>query len=353
MWFSDNKTWIIQYQSQETLEPQTLYKNEAETIIIEEGFKTISSNCFYQYTSAKILILPDSVTSLGNNIMYMSSFVEIYIPKNFKSIETSQPFDNQYSLERFTISEDHETLAVYDDALYSKDKKTIYYFPGGKKDKMFSIPQGVETIFPGSIAFNMNLEILVLPPSISNIMEYFCYYLKAIKKIVFIRCESSPELTFDKNGIFYGTNYSYERIEWRNQSYLYEFVNNTHLSVFKNVFCPASSVIVFNDTCFMDNDFIKSISFNRGINVIEGSCFKGNKKLARVSFAETINKVDKKAFECCTSLKRHSSVFYPSSLLPILKPIFSSYVLGLNQITCNNPTRRSTFICTAIYVLTR
>jgi hypothetical protein len=353
VWFDTNKTWFIPYDgTNKTLWQQTSYKSEAETIIVEEGFISISNNCFSYYSALKFLKLPDSVTDLGNNILYSSSIIEVHIPLNYKSVSTGQPFDNQYSLERFTISKDHETLCVSNGSLYSKDMKTLYYFPGGKKDKIIVIPQGVETIFVSAISFNRNAEILILPPSLSKAMDFFCYYLEAIRHVIFIRCESSPDLSISSEYLFSGSNFATERISWRNQSQIYYFADNSHLSVFVNDFCPFAYPVVFNELCFENNSFIESVSFNRGINSVEGQCFRHNKKLLRVSFPETITNVDKESFSYCVSLKKYSSIFYPRSILSILKPVFNSYVLGLGRITCLIAQRRITFIYFVICSIT-
>ena len=354
-WLEANKTWIIPFDgTNKTLSQQTSYKATAQTIIIEEGFTSISTNCFKSYSSLKTLRLPDSVTEIGNNICASSSVIEIYIPLNYHDVGSDQPFDNQYTLERFLINENHDSLCVFNGSLYSKDMTILYFFPGGKKDKIFVVPQGVQTIFTAAIAHNRNLEILILPPSVSLIMNTFCYSVLSLRYVVFVRCESSPAISFNANQLFCQTNFKYKQIEWRNQSYLYEFVGNSHLSVFMNEFCPVQSSskhTVFNDTCFANNSFIESISFNRGIESIEGPCFQNNKKLTRISFSETIMNIDNEAFTKCSSLKQYSSIFYPRSLLPTLKPIFNSYILGTCHITRNCPYHHNSLIFSIISLI--
>ena len=212
--------------------------------------------------------------------------------------------------------------------------KTLFYYAGGKKDKVFFIPEGVENIFGAAIAFSKYLEEIVIPPSVKSVRETFGYRLDVLKKVTVISCDNN--IDWNKNGIFSNTDYTYEKIEWKKQDYLYSLTNSsTHLSVLVNDKCCSNSLLVsYNDTRFKGSNEIRSITFGRGIASIEGECFHGSDKLSKISFPETIENIDQNAFTSCKSLKRFSSIYYPQSILPILRTRFNSYVLGLTKNTC-------------------
>ena len=320
----------------------------AVNVFVCSGFTKIESQCFKSYKSMKYLTLPDTIESLGNNFLIGTSIISLNIPLKVSEIDIEQPFDNQYTLERFIVKKEHEYLTTFDDSLYSKDMKTLYYYPGGKKDKVFFIPEGVENIFVAATAFSKYLEEIVIPPSVKKIWKTFGYVLNALKKVTVISCDNDIE--WDKSYLFEGTNYTFDRIEWKKQDYLYSLTNSSsHLSVFVNDKCCSNSLLVsYNDTRFKGNNEIKSITFGRGITSIEGDCFQGSEKLSKVSFPETIEKIDANAFSNCKSLKKYSSIYYPQSILPVLRTRFNSYVLGLMKNTCHL-NRRGNNIISIIY----
>ena len=334
LWDESTVTLTIQYEDNPSVPTSGTNVHRAINVFVESGFKTVVDYCFSNYKSMKYLTLPDSIETLGNNFLYASSIIECNIPLNFKEVTLAQPFDNQYTLEKVTVKKEHDKFTTFDDALYSKDMKTLVYYPGGKKDKIFFIPQGVENIGDVSITFSQYLEEIVIPPSVNSIRTYFCYTIKSLKKVTIINHKSN--LNWNLNKVFSGTNYTYDQVEWREQEYLYSLTNSSsQLSVFVNEMnCSNKLLVSFNDNKFKGNTHIESITFGRGISTIEGDCFNGNTKLSSISFPDTIVSIDPKAFANCKSLRSYSCIHYPRSILSILRPVFNPYLLGLTRITC-------------------
>lgn len=333
-WDASTFTLIIPFEGNVNVPTTGTYVSKAVTVFVESGFTNVASNCFYSYTSLKFLTLPDSVVSLGNNFLIGTKIITINIPLKLSVIAEDQPFDNQWTLERFIVDEKHEYFTTFDDSLYSKDMKTLFYYPGGKKDKTFFIPNGVEIIFNAALAFSTSLEEIVIPPSVTSINKVLGYYLSALKKVTIINCGSN--ITMNKNYMFTETNYAYNDIEWKKQDFLYSLTNgSSHLSIFANEKCSNSSLqFTYNDTKFMGNSYIKSITFERGISNIKGDCFKGCSKLTKISFPDTLSSIDRSSFSNCASLKKYGCIFYPNNILHLLRKVFSPYVLGLTKNTC-------------------
>jgi len=146
-WDTSTKTLTFAYSGNETVPTTDEHEAEAITVNVADGFTTILSRHFTKFTEMKNLNLPDTITTMGNNFLINTKIVSLYIPLNYKDVNEGQPFDFQWTLEKFTISEKHKYLTVYDDALYSKDMKTLYFYPCGKTGKQFFILNGVQTLF--------------------------------------------------------------------------------------------------------------------------------------------------------------------------------------------------------------
>ena len=71
--------------------------------------------------------------------------------------------------------------------------KGLYYYPGGKKDKVVTVPKSVETIYAAAFASSYNIEEIILPSSVKEVYQVFGYHLESLKKsycnkLSFIKC---------------------------------------------------------------------------------------------------------------------------------------------------------------------
>ena len=161
------------------------------------GFTTIQDSAFINCRQLEELILSETVTTLGNSILYCTKVRELHLPNSVRYLSTAQPFDQCDYFERFTVSNDNEMFSVKNDVLYSKDMKTLYSYPGGKKDKIYCVPDGVVDIWHDAIAQNPYLEELILPASVQRAFNSFCYR-STVKSIIIFRCNGdSDNLTWE------------------------------------------------------------------------------------------------------------------------------------------------------------
>jgi len=115
-------------------------------------------------------------------IVNADQIVTIKISKNIKTIG-DWAFTNNQNLKEFTVDKENEWFAAVDGVLYSKDMKTLLFYPPakgvmGKKNEFisFTIPAGVETIRSKAFYKCGKLNEIILPDSIKSIEEKaFCY----------------------------------------------------------------------------------------------------------------------------------------------------------------------------------
>lgn len=90
------------------------------------------------------------------------------------------------NLIRFTVAEDNPYLTVYDDALYTKDGKTLIDYPGGKTDSSYLVREGVETIARYAFSENAFLEKIYLPASVTTLKnQAFSYRNELLTGVYF------------------------------------------------------------------------------------------------------------------------------------------------------------------------
>ena len=145
------------------------YSPSIETIEFGNSVTTIGDSAFVS-SKAKSIVLPDSVTSIGN--ANFGQVEEITIGSGLTTIPTSLQADNS-NLKRITVSENNSAYCSIDGILFSKDKTMLIMCPQKKELPGYNIPNTVTTI--NSYAFYRCKSIvgnLTIPNSVITIGDY-------------------------------------------------------------------------------------------------------------------------------------------------------------------------------------
>ncbi len=90
-------------------------------------------------------------------------------------------------IEELAVAEGNQSFSVKDGVLYSKDGKTLYLYPPGKKDKIFFIPSGVERLGNDSchpMESTIYLEEVYVPASVTE-FDAMLWQSSSLKKVIF------------------------------------------------------------------------------------------------------------------------------------------------------------------------
>ena len=189
----------------ERLGPLENYKNDAIEIDIKGVFKIISSKCFLNFVKLKEIKFPDTIETLEDNIIQGVKLIEsLTLPKSLKTISTAQTFDWCYSIKNIFVSNENPYFCDVDGVLYSKDKKILYYVPGGRTSTSYFVLNSVETIKLAAFSHSKILQTIVIPPSVKTIEKSFGYGSEAINSVIILQCKE--KVLFNTDGLFTKTN---------------------------------------------------------------------------------------------------------------------------------------------------
>ncbi len=151
------------------------------------------------------IVIPDEyegipVTKIADfSVVNLEYVTEIHIGKNVKEI-SPWALENNQNVTKITVDENNESFCDVDGVLFTKDMKTLLFYPLAKdlvdtKDENgndiqiseYSIPDGVETIRTKAFYKCGKITKVVIPDSVKNIEE------KA-----FFRCWSLKDLTLSQ-----------------------------------------------------------------------------------------------------------------------------------------------------------
>jgi uncharacterized repeat protein (TIGR02543 family) len=201
------------------------------------------------------------VTSVADEAFaYNNTITSVYIPANISQIG-AYAFSDCNSLLQFTVDISNPFFSSMDGVIFSKDKKTLVQYPGGKQG-ICTIPSYVLII--GDAAFNgcNGITGVTIPSSIT-----------AIGFAAFAYCSNLTEITVD------GMNLNYQSVEG--------VLFNKSLS----------TMVAFPSGRSGEYKIPESVTR------IIASAFEGSKKISTVYLPQNLNSVDYGAFWNCTSLR--------------------------------------------------
>lgn len=114
------------------------------------------------------LVFNDGLLSIGEKAFFGTDIKILDLPGTLETV-SAESFENIINLQAINISGD--TFVSEGGVLYSKDNKTLVYYPQGKTDSVFTVPASVENI--GKKAFyQTNILTVILGSSLRSIGEY-------------------------------------------------------------------------------------------------------------------------------------------------------------------------------------
>lgn len=133
------------------------------------------------------IVIPDEyegvpVTKIADfsaqNLEYVTEFI---IGKNVKEIGTWALENNQH-IAAYTVDETNEYFCSVDGVIYTKDMKTVVFFPPAK-DGYYKVADGVETIRTKAFYKCSKITSITLPDTVKDIQEKAFFRCEAMATI--------------------------------------------------------------------------------------------------------------------------------------------------------------------------
>ena len=345
-----------------------------KSITIPESVTFIGGSTFNGCTSLTSLVIPNSVTSIDDYAFSgCTSLTSITIPDNVTSIG-NYAFMGCTSLTAINVATGNKNYVSVNGILYNKDRTTIICYPAGKKDKNYTIIDGVTSIDWEAFSGCTNLTSITIPNSVTEIGNYafegsinltsitisdsvtsigYCAF-KGCTSLTAINVATGNQNYVSVNGVLYnkdktelicypaekkGNNYKIlDGVTW---IYSYAFDGCTSLT---SVTIP-NSVMIIGDWAFggctnltainvaAENSRYTSINgvlYNKDKTTIK--CYPAGQKGKSYSILNSATDIEDGAFNGCTNL---TSITIPDSVTNIDRRAFSGCT-NLTSITIPN-----------------
>ena len=231
---------------------------------VKEGTQIICDNAFSDCCSLSSIVIPDSVTSIGNGVYYDCCSLEyIYIPKSVICLKGNPFYGWNGKLECFSLNFMYEC-----DILFNKDKSRIISFRN-QKQTSYVISNSVTSIGDHAFYGCSSLAEVIIPNSVTSIGNY-----------VFSKCSSLSSIVIPDsvNSIGEGA-----------------FLNCSSLS---SIVIP-DSVNSIGDGAFSDCSSLSSIVIPNSVNSIGEGAFLNCSSLSSIVIPDSVNNIRRGAFYKC------------------------------------------------------
>lgn len=141
-------------------------------VVIPNSVSILGDGAFENCKNLKTIVLSSAITKLESfTFNYCVNLRSLFVTKALQSI-SQHALNNCYSLQQIDVDVDNEYYCSYNGVLYSKDMKTLVYYPKGMQNDEYYIADGVETIFARAFEKCSKLQKVVVPSSMLEIGSY-------------------------------------------------------------------------------------------------------------------------------------------------------------------------------------
>lgn len=245
--------------------------NSLESVIIGKSVSSIGYYAFMYCESLETITIPDNVSNLEEGaFLGCSGLKKIEFGKSLSTIE-KEVFEECTSIAEFTVSEENQTFAALDGALFNKELSHLYICPKNKSGE-YKIPASVTTIEAYAFSECKSLTSVTAPDDLTEIGEY-----------AFSKCKKITALNLGNSLTKIGK---------------YAF---NSCSALTGISLPAT-VKQMGQAAFIDCTALTEIKLPETLNVVEPATFRRCSKLAAIDLPRAVTTISENAFTDCVSL---------------------------------------------------
>lgn len=167
------------------------------------------NNAFANNASIKTIVFPANLVGFGAGAFQNTALEgEVVLPATVSGAANcdNSRFGGSKGITGFVASEESNSIATVDGVLFNKAMTELHYYPAGKTDESYNVPEGVTIIRNGAFEFNDHLKNLTLSSTVhwchtENGTNYTAWTSQSAIENIFV--DEANEWLGSSNGVLY------------------------------------------------------------------------------------------------------------------------------------------------------
>ena len=267
------------------------YTGTGGEVTVPNGIQKLAPSAFENSMVTKVN-LPETLTEIGPHCFFSCGLLtDITIPASVKGLEdATQAFGYNRSLKAFRVAPGGHYV-VKDGVLFTADGKTLLFYPVGKENTEYSIPEGTEILVNTSLS-GASIEKLNIPSTMKDIGGDYVSIV-GLPKLLEISVAAGNKLFRSVNGVLYTSD----------TLTLMCYPNNKPGKELRKEDFPAGLRRIAHNS-FWGNRNLETIELPDGLEYLGGKVFLGAHSLKNVIIPASVKYIGYYTFADCMKLER-------------------------------------------------
>ncbi len=186
-WWEDDNSYYISGTNVEEQTPDDHW--EMIDVVIPTEYNghpvtVIGWDSFRQCQILRSVIIPEGIKGIHGGVFFdCDSLESVHLPKSMKDFHGTS-FRGCNSLKEVTVDPDNPWFCSVDGVVYTKDQKELVFYPPGKENVEFSIPEGCSVIARYAFADCENLKRILIPSTVTDISYESIVFCKGMEGVI-------------------------------------------------------------------------------------------------------------------------------------------------------------------------